>query len=118
MIGERRHLREVGHHDDLSLIGERRQGPTDVGRRGPPDAGVDFVEHHRGRSCRQRQVHRQHGTRAHHRTAIHASGCAGSIQCEEQLDIVAGDIPSTADGVLPRGTDGHQHTCVGHPQRS
>ena len=50
MIGERRDLRKVGHHDHLRGRRQARESPTHFDRNRAAHSRVDLVEDHRG--CR------------------------------------------------------------------
>ena len=47
MVGERRHLREVGDDENLGAASELGQPASDLHRRGATDAGIDLVEDER-----------------------------------------------------------------------
>ena len=59
LIGERRHLRRMGHGQDLHLGAEPRQALADRGGGGAADPGIDLIEHQRRRRAAGREHHLQ-----------------------------------------------------------
>src|SRR3954452_6233086 len=65
MVGERGHLRQMGHDDDLRRARERGEAPADLDSSLPADTGVDLVEHEgrHGVTPGQHHLEREHQPR-------------------------------------------------------
>ena len=91
-VGEGRHLRQVGDHEHLLRLGQRRQRPADRPRGRAADAGVDLVEHERGHPGPDDEPQGQHraGQLATRRRLGERGGGQAGVQAEQERHVVAG----------------------------
>ena len=102
LVGEGRHLRQVGDHEHLSGAGQRSQPRADLDGGAATDACVDLVEHqgrHRVGSCQH------HLDREHHPGQLTSRGALlqrprrrAHVRAQQHLDLVdamrrVGEVP-------------------------
>ena len=102
-VGERRHLGQVGHDEDLGRPGQRGEPAADLDRRLAADPGVDLVEDERGHrpGVGQRDLDGQHhpGQLAARGTLGQRTRLGAGVGGQHQLDLVdpgGGEPPGPA----------------------